>query len=132
MKRKVSLAALSGVAGLLLAGSTAVPSAHGVIVDQKRAFGTIARGSTVCVGPLSPSTADGVQLFAFTNGTTTLTWQVLTTSAETAPTVVFQSTELSASKVVPPSGNLQFEACVVKTANAAQDFDLTLNSAPVG
>jgi hypothetical protein len=57
---------------------------------------------------------------------------VLTTSAETAPTVVFQSTGLSASKVVPPSGNLQFEACVVKTANAAQDFDLTLNSAPVG
>lgn len=132
MKRKVSLAVLSGAAGLVLAGSTAVPSAHGVIVDQKRSFGTIAKGSTVCVGPLAPSTADGVQLFAFTNGTTPLTWQVLTTSSQTAPTVVFQTTGLSASTVVPPSGNLLFEACVVKTASAAQDFDLTLNSAPVG
>ena len=132
MKRKVSLAVLSGAAGLVLAGSTAVPSAHGVIVDQKRSFGTIAKGSTVCVGPLAPSTADGVQLFAFTNGTTALTWQVLTTSSQTAPTVVFQTTGLSASTVVPPSGNLLFEACVVKAANAAQDFDLTLNSAPVG
>lgn len=132
MKRKVSLAVLSGAAGLVLAGSTAVPSAHGVIVDQKRSFGTIAKGSTVCVGPLAPSTADGVQLFAFTNGTTALTWQVLTTSSQTAPTVVFQTTGLSASTVVPPSGNLLFEACVVKTASAAQDFDLTLNSAPVG
>lgn len=132
MKRKVSLAVLSGVAGLVLAGSTAIPAAHGVIVDQKRAFGTIAKGSTVCVGPLSPSTSEGVQLFAFTNGFTNLTWQVLTVSSQSAPTVVFQSTGLSASTVVPPSGNLMFEACVVKAANAAQDFDLTLNSAPVG
>lgn len=129
MKRLVVLSALASAAALV--GVTA-STAQATIVDQKRAFGTIARGSTVCAGPLQPAGPDGVQLFAFTNGTTNLTWQVLSVSSQSAPTVVFQTTGLSASQVVPPSGNLLYEACVVKTANAAQDFDLTLNAAPVG
>lgn len=120
------------IAGVVLGGSTAAATQSTLAVDQKRAFGTIARGSTVCVGPLSPSTTEGVQLFAFTNANSNLTWQVLTVSSQSAPTVVFQTTALSASHVQPPSGNLLFEACVVKTAGSAQDFDLTLNSQPVG
>jgi hypothetical protein len=123
-----------GLAGAALGiGAVVLPLgvANADVVNQKRAFGTIARVSTVCVGPLSPTSAQGVQLFGFTNGATDLTWQVLTVSSQSAPTVVFSTTARSVDHTVPPSGNLLFEACVVKNANAAQDFDLTLNSAPV-
>lgn len=129
MKRLVWSIALAGAA---LVGITVIAPAYGATVDQKRAFGTITRGSTVCVGPLSPTGTDGVQIFGFTNASPALTWQVLTVSSQSAPTVVFQTTARSVSHTVPPAGNLQFEACVVKNANAAQDFDLTLNSSPVG
>lgn len=84
------------------------------------------------MGPLSPSDTQGVQIFGFTNASGTLTWQVLTVSSQSAPTVVFQTTARSVDHVQPPSGNLMFEACVVKTTTTAQDFDLTLNSQPVG
>ena len=57
---------------------------------------------------------------------------MLTVSSQSALAVVFQTTARSVSYTQPPSGNLQFKACVVKKANAAQDFDLTLNSSPVG
>jgi hypothetical protein len=73
-----------------------------------------------------------VQIFGFTNVQINLTWQVLTVSSQSAPTVVFQTTACSVSQTVPPSGNLLFEACVVKNTNTAQDFDLTLNSSPLG
>lgn len=129
MKRLVLLSALAATAALL---GVSASTAQATTIDQKRAFGTIARGTTACVGPLPPAGPDGVQLFAFTNGTTALTWQVLSVSSQSAPTVVFQTTGLSASQVIPPSGNLLYEACVVKTASAVQDFDLTLNAAPVG
>jgi len=129
MKRLVWGLAL---AGLVVVGATTIVPAQGAIIEQKRAFGTITTGSTVCVGPLSPDGAAGVQIFGFTNAQPNLTWQVLTVSSQSAPTVVFQTTARSVSHTQPPSGNLQFEACVVKSANAAQDFDLTLNSSPVG
>lgn len=103
-----------------------------VTVVQKRAFGTITNGSTVCVGPISPTDSAGVQIFGFTNANLNLTWQVLSVSSQSAPTVVFQTTARSVSQVVAPSGNLLYEACVKKTANAAQDFDLTINSQAVG
>jgi hypothetical protein len=121
-----------GVSAVAITESVADASAEATSVVQKRAFGTIATGSTVCVGPISPTDANGVQIFGFTNASTTLTWQVLTVSSQSAPTVVFQTTARSVSHVVKPSGNLLFEACVKKTANTAQDFDLTLNSQAVG
>jgi hypothetical protein len=129
MKKLVTLSALG--AAVALVGITTA-SAGAATVDQKRSFGTIARGSTICVGPIPPAGAQGVQLFGFTNANTNLTWQVLSVSSQTAPTVVFQTTARSASVVVPPSGNLLYEACVIKDAGAAQDFDLTLNAAPLG
>jgi len=126
---------LTAVVLALAAGTFALVAttpATALTVQQQRSFGTIARGTTACVGPLSPSAAQGVQIFGFTNGTTTLTWQVYSVSAQNAPALVFQSTGLSVSQVIPPSGNLLFHACVVKTAQAAQDYDLSLNSQPLG
>ncbi|MDT4988609.1 MAG: hypothetical protein QOI74_2703 [Micromonosporaceae bacterium] len=136
MKRLVvgSILATSAIAvsTVAIAASTAHASAQATTVVQKRAFGTAATGSTVCVGPISPTDTAGVQIFGFTNASATLTWQVLTVSSQSAPTVVFQTTARSVSHVVAPSGNLMFEACVKKTAGTAQDFDLTLNSQAVG
>ncbi|GAB1693146.1 hypothetical protein [Krasilnikovia sp. M28-CT-15] len=128
----VSLIAVSALGVLVLPGSTAGASTQAATIDQKRAFGTVTNGSTVCVGPLSPSDANGVQIFGFTNASANLTWQVLTVSSQSAPTVVFQTTARSVSHVVPPSGNLLFEACVKKTSGPAQDVDLTLNSQALG
>ena len=47
------------LAGLILAGSIPSVSAQ-TTVNQKHAFGTLARGSTVCVGPLNPTSDAGV------------------------------------------------------------------------
>jgi len=113
------------VSVFLIAG---VASAHAQSIDQKRAFGTITRGSTVCVGPLSPSDSHGVQIFGFTNGAQAMTWQVFRVNSQSAPALVFQTTARFVDKVVTPQSNFLFHACVVKRANAAQDFDLTLNS----
>jgi hypothetical protein len=107
--------------------------ANAVTVNQQSSFGTIAKGSTICVGNLAPTTTEGVQIFGFTNGSTNLTWQVYTVSSQNAPTLVFQSTGLSVSQTIPPvGGNLLYQACVVKTASAAQDYNISLNSQPVG
>jgi hypothetical protein len=77
---------------------------------------------------LRPSRAS-VQIFGLTNAATNLTWQVLTVSSQSAPTVVFQTTARSVSHVVAPSGNLMFQACVKKTANTV---DVPLNSQALG
>jgi hypothetical protein len=103
---------------------------------QQRSFGTIARGSTVCVGPLSPTTdpngnTPGVQIFGFTNAQPSLTWQVFEVSSQSAPVLVFQTTARSVDQTIPPDGNFLFHACVVKNAQTSQDYDLTLNSFPV-
>ncbi len=97
-------------------------------IVQHRSFGTIARGSTVCVGPLSPSDAGGVQIFGFTNSSRALTWQVFSGSSQSAPVLVFQTTATFVDHTVPPEGNLLYHACVVKSAGAPQDYDLVLNS----
>jgi hypothetical protein len=125
-----ALAAATLVAGGFLFNATGAQAAGSI--DQKRAFGTITTGARVCVGPISPSDANGVQIFGFTNGTTNLRWQVLTVSSQSAETVVFETTARFVSHVQPPSGNLLFEACVLKSGSAAQDFDLTLNSQALG
>jgi hypothetical protein len=125
-----ALAAATLAAGGFLFNATAAQAVGSI--DQKRAFGTITTGARVCVGPLAPSDTNGVQIFGFTNGTTNLKWQVLTVSSQSAETVVFETVARSVDHVVPPSGNLLFEACVLKSANAAQDFDLTLNSQQLG
>jgi len=114
------------LAGLLLAGS--LPSVSAQTVDQQRAFGTITRGSTVCVGPLSPSSSAGVQIFGFINDPSALTWQVFAVSSQSAPRLVFTTTATFVDHTVPPNDNFLFHACVVKRAGTAQDFDLSLNS----
>jgi hypothetical protein len=70
MKRLVSMLAL---AGMLLTGSTTIASAQDTTLIQKNAFGTITKGSTVCVGPLEPGInplgeQPGVQIVGFTQG----------------------------------------------------------------
>ena len=120
--------AIAGTTVLIVPGGVA----NAVTVNQQRSFGTISSGTTACVGPLSPTSAEGVQIFGFTNGARNLTWQVFSVSSQSAPTLVFQTTARSVSQTIPPSGNLLFHACVKKTANAAQDYDISLNSQPVG
>jgi hypothetical protein len=136
MKRSLTAAVLAatvvfGSAALASPFASADSSASAVTVVQQRSFGTIARGSRVCVGPISPTTNQGVQIFGFTNANTNLTWQVLTVSSQSAETVVFQTTARFVDQTIPPSGNLLFEACVLKSAGTAQDYDLALNSQPI-
>jgi hypothetical protein len=131
--------AAAGVSALSLGGSVVPAAAQATTsttVQQQHSFGTVARGSTVCVGPLSPTTAPdgttpGVQIAGFTNGQPSLTWQVFSVSSQSAPALVFETTARTVDHTVPPAGNFLFQACVVKSAQAAQDYDLTLNSFPV-
>jgi hypothetical protein len=118
------------MASIFLGNGILTTSAQSNGFQQKRAFGTIARGSTVCIGPIAPTDATGVQLFGFTNDASALTWQILTVSSQSAPTVIFETTARSVDHVELPQGNLLFEACVVKRAGGAQDFDFDLNSPP--
>jgi hypothetical protein len=126
--------AATAVAAVVGATALTIPTGATAAVDvrQQRSFGTITTGTTACVGPLSPTSAEGVQLFGFTNGATNLTWQIFTVSSQSAPTLVFQTTARFVSQTQPPSGNMLFHACVVKRANAAQDYDISLNSQPLG
>ncbi|GGQ74309.1 hypothetical protein [Couchioplanes azureus] len=131
-----STAVLTVAAGALT-GSVAPASARlDATLISHHSFGTIARGGTVCVGPLSP-TADptggtpGVQISGFTNGSSNLTWQVFSGSSQSAPTRVFQTSARFVDHTVPPEGNLLYHACVVKSSGSTQDYDLTLNSFPV-
>jgi hypothetical protein len=119
------------VACALFIGSPVSVAQAQTAVQQQHASGTIARGSTVCVGPLSPSSTTGVQIVGFTNGTKDMTWQVFRESSQTAPLLVFQTTARSVDQTIPPDGGFLYRACLVKTANAPQDFDLTLNSSTV-
>jgi hypothetical protein len=99
-RRVFFMAGFMLLAGLILAGS--IPSVSAQDVNQKRAFGTFTRGSTVCVGPLSPSSSVGVQIFGRTNSGSALTWQVFSVSSQSAPTLVFSKTAPSVSQTVPP------------------------------
>ena len=121
-----------GLVGAFLTAFTPITSVHAQTVLQQRSFGEITRGSTVCVGPLAPSSSSGVQIFGFTNTNRNLTWQVFSVSSQNAPTLVFETTALSVDQTIPPQGNLLFHACVVKSSgNRAQDYDISLNSSPV-
>ncbi len=111
------------VLGSLLFGATTAWAQS--VVLSKHGFGTV-RG-TACVGPISPSSSDGVQIVGSTTGTQRLTWQVYSVSSQTADTLVFSTTARSVNAVVPPEANLLYHACVVKTG-AAQAYDLVLNS----
>lgn len=117
------------ICALLLAGASVAQAQTAVI--QQHASGTITKGSTVCVGPISPTTSAGVQIFGFTNSNGPLTWQVFRESAQTAPVLVFQTTALFVDQTIPPDGGFLYRACVVKTRGLAQDFDLSLNSQPI-
>jgi hypothetical protein len=110
------------LAGALLAATTA--SAGTAL--QKHSFGTVK--GTACVGPISPSMTDGVQIVGSTTGAKRLTWQVYSTSSETADALVFEVTAKSVDEVIPPEGNLLYYGCVAKTTGMAQAYDLQLNS----
>jgi hypothetical protein len=128
MKR---LALVLALVSALIGGGFVVTSAQGVTVEQKRAFGTIAKGSTVCIGPMGRTDGAGIQLFGFTNGATSLTWQLRTVSSQGPPVVIFQTTALSVDHVDTTTVAGLFDACVIKsTGNTPQDFDITLNSPP--
>jgi hypothetical protein len=134
MKRLIltlSLAAVALAGSAISLGASASAESVSVAILQQHSFGTIARNSTVCVGPLSPSSPEGVQIFGFTNAATNLAWQVFSVSSQSAPVLVFETTARFVDRTIPPSGNLLYHACVVKRANAPQDYDLTLNSQPV-
>jgi len=98
----------------------------------QHAEGRIARGVTECAGPLSPSDAGGVNLVGSTPGPASLTWQVWSTSSQTAPALVFSQTSTTVDAVVPPSGNLLFYACAAKGPVGGQDFEFDLKSAVTG
>jgi hypothetical protein len=147
MKRLVvtsSMAVLALVSGAFTlntstvsaSSSTSTQTSLQAALVQQHSFGTIARGSTVCVGPLSPGvtpdgSTPGVQIAGFTNGSSSLTWQVFKVSSQSAPVLVFQTTARFVDQTIPPDGNFLFHACVVKSAQPAQDYDLVLNSFPV-
>jgi len=120
MKSKLSRLLLGSL--FLASGAAWAQSA----VLSKHGFGTV-RG-TACVGPISPSSSDGVQIVGSTTGTRSLKWQVYSGSSETADALVFATTARSVNEVIPPEGNLLYHACVVKAAGAAQAYDLVLNS----
>ena len=112
------------ILGSLLIASGAAWAQSAVL--SKHGFGTV-RG-TACVGPISPSSSDGVQIVGSTTGRQRLTWQVYSVSSETADALVFETTARSVNEVIPPEGNLLYHACVVKSSGAAQAYDLVLNS----
>jgi hypothetical protein len=114
-----------------VSGGFVVTSAQGVIVEQKRAFGTFAKNSTVCIGPMGRTDGAGIQLSGFTNGASSLTWQLRTVSSQGPPVVIFQTTALSVDHVDTTNPAGLFDACVIKTAGTPQDFDIVLNSPPV-
>ncbi|MEV6599943.1 hypothetical protein AB0M36_24260 [Actinoplanes sp. NPDC051346] len=120
-----------------LSGSAAPASARfAATLISHHSFGTIVRGSTVCVGPLSPTTdpngnTPGVQISGFTNGSSNLTWQVFSVSSQSAPTLVFQTNARFVDETIRPTSNMLFHACAAKSAGATQDYNLTLNSFPV-
>ena len=111
------------IVGSLLLASGAAWAQSAVLT--KHGFGTV-RG-TACVGPVSPSSSEGVQIIGSTTGSQRLTWQVYSVSSETADALVFETTARSVNAVIPPEGNLLYHACVVK-AGAAQAYDLVLNT----
>jgi len=110
------------IGSLLFAASTAWAQSA---VLSKHGFGTV-RG-TACVGPVAPTSSEGVQIIGSTTGSQRLTWQVYSVSSETADALVFETTARSVNAVIPPEGNLLYHACVVK-AGAAQAYDLVLNT----
>jgi len=111
------------IVGSLLLASGAAWAQSAVLT--KHGFGTV-RG-TACVGPVAPSSSEGVQIIGSTTGTQRLTWQVYSVSSQTADALVFETTARSVNAVIPPEGNLLYHACVVKTG-AAQAYDLVLNT----
>ena len=122
-----------GLMSALLAAALPISSGRAqTTVLQQRAFGTITRGSTVCVGPLSPSDTQGVQIFGSTNADRNLTWQVFRGNANSAPVLVFEQTARFVDQTIPPEGGFLYHACVVKDSGSrGQDFDLQLNSSPI-
>ena len=111
------------IVGSLLLASGAAWAQSAVLT--KHGFGTV-RG-TACVGPVAPSSSEGVQIIGSTTGTQRLTWQVYSVSSQTADALVFETTARSVNVVIPPEGNLLYHACVVKSG-AAQAYDLVLNT----
>ena len=99
---------------------------------QHDSRGRLVDGASACVGPFAPSDADGVQILGSTTAAEPLTWQVWSTSSQTAPAIVFTQSSTTVDAVVPPSGNLLYYACVTDGPIAGQRYSLTLKSAQTG
>lgn len=131
MKRLVLVLSLVSA---LVGGAFFGSSAQGATSEQRHGFGTIAKGSTLCVGPLAPTEGGGgVLLSGFTNGSGDLTWQLLTDSGGSGDNrvVIFETTARSVDHVDTTTADL-FDACVLKTTGgSAQDFNITLNSTAI-
>lgn len=102
-------------------------------IDQKSAFGSIARGATICVGPVAPSDMAGVEISGYTNGPRFLIWQVysLPADGDGAAALVFSAMARSVDRIVSPMPGLVYEACVTRGPLVAEDFELALHSAPL-
>jgi len=115
-----------GLVAALVGGGYAVSSAQETGIEVQHAHGTIAKGSTVCIGPISRFGGTGaVNLLGSTHGTS-LTWQLLALNVGNPPVVISDATGTAVQFRDETTVADQFDACVLKTSGQAQDFDLTL------
>jgi hypothetical protein len=115
---------------LLSLGTAAAAQAQDIFHDA--ATGTLVKGGTTCVGPLSPSDAGGVEFVGSTDGPADLTWQVYSVSSQSAPAQVFSAVGPAVDVVIPPSGNLLYYGCAGRAPRAGQAFDVALFSGTQG
>ena len=114
-----------GLVAALVGGGYAVSSAQETGIEVQHAHGTIAKGSTVCVGPMSRIDGHAMLMHGSTNGAA-LTWQLLALNVGNPPVVISDATGTAVQFRDETTVADQFDACVLKTSGQAQDFDLTL------
>jgi hypothetical protein len=114
-----------GLAGVAALGVATNAFAQDVFLQH--AEGQVAKRGTVCVGPLSPSDAGGVELTGSTDGGA-LTWQLFSVDSQSAPALVFSSTATSVDHVEPPQGNFLYYGCVTRAPRGGQDYTIDLVS----
>jgi hypothetical protein len=110
----------------LFAVGTLFVATNAWAVDQQRSYGTMT--GTACTGNVVPETSGGVQIFAFTNATRKLTWQVYSVDDSGTVTLELATTARWIDATVTPVDGLEYYACAVRTGTSAQDFDIMLNS----
>jgi hypothetical protein len=110
----------------LVAAGSFFAATNAWAVDQQRSFGTMT--GTACTGNVIPETAGGVQIFGYTNGRRSLTWQVYSVDASGTVTLELSMAGLGIDETVAPVDGLAYYACAVRSGTTAQEFDVTINS----